>query len=410
MANFIKNYLTTTDLVVILITVGLITVITLVAYTLEKKVSKASPFFIRLGEHIIESGLLVISILLLRQVFTTINHGYFMTDAWLYANAQIAVAFFGILILNNRLVELLTLAFPFLYNPALNATRFSGPHMILFFAVYVVMLITVDYAYSHKDEMLISSYKYTIAQSVFALCWWSILWIDYHFDPYKIIISMVFFELFMMIIRITENRLRLSFADFKDLEIKANYDALTGVRNRSSLNTAAKELFQKYSGDSEKDETITIAMFDIDHFKKFNDTYGHEIGDEVLRHVAHLAERELMTDTSDGQTGQLFRYGGEEFIIIFKGKNADEAAKVVYDIRKTLKDIPLFINGSKLNVTLCFGITAAQKTDKSTKEILERVDSYLYQSKNNGRNRVTIEGDTYTYDNLKVVFNALKNA
>lgn len=405
MANFIKNYLTTTDLVVILITVGLITVITLISYTLEKKVSKASPFFIRLGEHIIESALLVISILLLRQVFTTINHGYFMTDAWLYANAQIAVAFFGILILNNRLVELLTLAFPFLYNPTFNASRFNGPNMIFFFTIYVVMLITVDYAYSHKDEMLISGYKYTVAQTVFALCWWSILWIDYHFDPYKIIISMVFFEIFMMIIRITEKRLRLSFADFKDLEIKANYDALTGVRNRSSLNTAAKETFQEFTNNSNKDENITVAMFDIDHFKKFNDTYGHEIGDEVLRHVAHLSERELMTDSSEN-TGQLFRYGGEEFIIIFKGKTAEEAAEVIYDIRKTLKDIPLFINGSKLNVTLCFGITAVKESDQTTKEILERVDNYLYQSKNSGRNRVTIEGDTYTYDNLKIAFNA----
>ncbi|WP_125566448.1 GGDEF domain-containing protein [Companilactobacillus insicii] len=403
MANFIKNYLTTTDLVVILITVGLITVITLVAYTLEKKVSKASPFFIRLGEHIIESALLIVSILLLRQVFTTINHGYFMTDAWLYANAQIAVAFFGILILNNRLVELITLAFPFLYNPALNESRFSGPYMTLFFSAYVVMLITVDYAYSHKDEMLISSYKYTIAQTVFALCWWSILWIDYHFNPYKIIISMIFFEIFMVIIRITEKRLRLSFADFKDLEIKANYDALTGVKNRSSLNTASKELFQEFS---EKEETITVAMFDIDHFKKFNDTYGHEIGDEVLRHVAHLTERELMADNTDGPNGQLYRYGGEEFIIIFKDKTTDEAAEVIYDIRKTLKDIPLFINGAKLNVTLCFGITSVKKSDASTKEILERVDGYLYQSKNNGRNRVTIEGNTYTYDNLKIAFEA----
>jgi len=403
MANFVKNYLTSTDLVVILITVGLITVITLVAYTLEKKVSKASPFFIRLGEHIIESALLVVSILVLRQVFTTINNGHFMTDAWLYANAQIAVSFFGILILNNRLVELLTLAFPFLYNPAFNVTRFSGPYLTYFFALYIVLLITVDYAYSHKDEMLISNYKYTIAQTVYALCWWSILWIDYHFNPYKIIISMIFFEVFMLIIRITEKRLRLSFADFKDLEIKANYDALTGVRNRSSLNTTSKELFEEHA---HTDATIAVAMFDIDHFKKFNDTYGHEIGDEVLRHVAHLAERELMTTCNEKGAGQLFRYGGEEFIIIFKGATAQEAAEVVYDIRKTLKDIPLFINGAKLNVTLCFGITSLKESDKTTKEIFERVDKYLYQSKNNGRNCVTIEGDTYTYDNLKIAFEA----
>ncbi|WP_125763035.1 GGDEF domain-containing protein [Companilactobacillus hulinensis] len=397
MQNFINNYLTITDLVVLLITVGLITVITLVSYSIEKKVSAASPFFIRLGVHILESAILIVSILVLREVFTTVNNGKFMQDAWLYANAQIAVSFYGFLILNNRLVELVTLALPFLYNPSLNVTRLDSPLWPLFIGIYFVLLTTVDYAYSHKDDMLISSYKYTIAQTVYGMSWWILLWIDYHFNPLQILISMIFFEVFMAIFRLTEVRLRASFADYKDLEIKANYDALTGVRNRSNLNTRSKELFEEFK---QSDELGTIAMFDIDHFKKFNDTYGHETGDEVLRHVAHLVERELLSRQGE-PTGELFRYGGEEFIIIFKNVDTAESARIVYDIRKTLADIPLFINGTKLDVTMCFGITAVTKSDETTKAILERVDQYLYQSKNNGRNCVTIEGETYSYDNLK---------
>lgn len=398
MQNFINNYLTITDLVVLLITIGLITVITLVSYSIEKRVSAASPFFIRLSVHILESTILVVSIIVLREVFATVNNGKFMNDAWLYANAQIAVSFYGFLILNNRLVELITLAFPFIYNPSFNVTRLESPLWPLFLGTYFVLLITVDYAYSHKDDMLISGYKYTIAQTIYGMSWWILLWIDYHFNPLQMIISMIFFEIFMALFRLTEVKLRASFADYKDLEVKANYDALTGVRNRANLNTTSKELLEEFKNSS--DEIGTVAMFDIDHFKKFNDTYGHETGDEVLRHVAHLVERELVSRQGK-PTGQLYRYGGEEFIIIFKNLNTTESANIAYDIRKTLADIPLFINGAKLDVTMCFGITAITKSDETTKSILERVDQYLYQSKNSGRNCVTIEGETYSYDNLK---------
>lgn len=395
MSNFINNYLTVADLVVFLITIGLITVITLISYSIEKKVSTASPFFIRLGVHILETIILIASILVLRSVFTTINNGIFMKDAWLYANAQIAVSFYGFLILNNRLVELVTLVLPFLYNPSLNISRLDSPLLPVFIGAFFVLLITIDYVYSHKDEMLVSGYKYTVAHSIYGLAWWAILWMDYHFNPLNIIVSMVFFEIFMLLFRLTEVRLRASFADYKDLEVKANYDALTGVRNRSNLNTVSKEVFDEYKNS---DKQLSVAMFDIDHFKNFNDNYGHETGDEVLRHVAHLAERELLSCPSNN--GQLFRYGGEEFIIILKDADTKKAGKVVYDIRKTLADIPLFLNGAKLDVTVCFGITALTKEDTSYKDIFERVDKYLYQSKNSGRNCVTVEGETYSYDNL----------
>ncbi|USQ68946.1 GGDEF domain-containing protein [Companilactobacillus allii] len=398
MSNFISNYLTVSDLVVFLITIGLITVITLISYSIEKKVSTASPFFIRLGAHIVETLILIASILVLREVFMTINNGIIMKDAWLYANAQIAVSFYGFLILNNRLVELTTLALPFLYNPSLNLTRLDSKLWPVFIGAYFVLLITVDYVYSHKDEMLVSGYKYTIAQSIYGLVWWTLLWIDYRFNPLNTIISMIFFEIFMFLFRLNEVRLRASFADYKDLEVKANYDALTGVRNRSNLNTVSKEAFDEYHDNN---KPLTVAMFDIDHFKNFNDNYGHETGDEVLRHVAHLAERELVScpDTN----GQLFRYGGEEFIVILRDTDVNYATKVVYDIRKTLADIPLFLNGTKLDVTICFGVTKLTDKDLSYKDIFERVDKYLYQSKNSGRNCVTIEGETFSYDSLQAV-------
>src|SRR5699024_4238929 len=111
----------------------------------------------------------------------------------------------------------------------------------------------------------------------------------------------------------------------------------------------------------------------------------------VLRYVSHLVERELHLD-NDG--GKLFRYGGEEFLIIIEGVNGDESVKLVKSINKTLRNVPLFTQDMSLNITFSFGVTTLRSTDKSFSDVFKRADRYLYQSKNSGRNSFTVEGRT----------------
>ncbi|WP_146983831.1 GGDEF domain-containing protein, partial [Companilactobacillus alimentarius] len=96
-----------------------------------------------------------------------------------------------------------------------------------------------------------------------------------------------------------------------------------------------------------------------------------------------------------------FRYGGEEFIIIFRGKTADECIPIVADLRNTLFNSPLFLNGQQLNVNVSFGVSTLKESDKNFSDLFNRVDSYLYKSKNAGRNKMTVENETLNFDDFK---------
>ena len=134
------------------------------------------------------------------------------------------------------------------------------------------------------------------------------------------------------------------------------------------------------------EENIAVLMFDIDFFKKFNDTYGHECGDFVLISVANIIKSSLR------ETDIASRYGGEEFTVLLrKGKKA-EAMKVAERIRKKIEEYDFVYNDQHLHVTVSGGVSVFDK-EKNPVELpnlfVNQADSGLYMSKNNGRNQVT---------------------
>lgn len=140
----------------------------------------------------------------------------------------------------------------------------------------------------------------------------------------------------MWLIRLVVNRVQKFFNEVLTFDQQVNYDELTGVHNRASFDTSANEVFNVYQ--QRHMGPITMAMFDIDHFKHFNDQYGHLAGDTVLRHVANFFELELSQRSTHGQ---LFRYGGEEFVIIFRGSPALEVGQTMRTLQRELKKLPL---------------------------------------------------------------------
>jgi len=216
------------------------------------------------------------------------------------------------------------------------------------------------------------------------------------FPFYQVPNMLLVFIIYMAIVRYCERKMQLTLNGYDNLRVEVNYDELTGVRNRFSLDRNTKDIYETYS--HEKNVPLTMAMFDIDHFKNFNDKFGHATGDNVLRHVANIMERELFLKKTQGQ---IFRYGGEEFIIIFRGKTADECIPIVADLRNTLFNSPLFLNGQQLNVNVSFGVSTLKESDKNFSDLFNRVDSYLYKSKNAGRNKMTVENETLNFDDFK---------
>ncbi|UPQ89914.1 GGDEF domain-containing protein [Vibrio sinaloensis] len=168
-------------------------------------------------------------------------------------------------------------------------------------------------------------------------------------------------------------------------------DTLTEIPGRLALESDMRHLGRRY----------TIAMLDIDHFKSFNDTYGHDTGDDVLKLVAAKLKQV-------GGKAKVYRYGGEEFTVLFKGKNAEQAHEHLEQLRQSIESYEMVIRdhqkrpkddkqGSKTrgskktsdSVTITISIGVADSSDSNkVSEVIKTADGALYKAKKAGRNRV----------------------
>lgn len=160
------------------------------------------------------------------------------------------------------------------------------------------------------------------------------------------------------------------------LKKEANTDQLTGLYNRRRAEEYLQELKATGFNDS-----ISIAMGDIDFFKKVNDTYGHDAGDEVLKTVANTM-KEIA-----GTYSFISRWGGEEFLLIFKGINGDDALIILEKLRRIIQNRVINVNGQEIKITMTFGLTE-YNIRKEPDGAIKEADEKLYLGKSKGRNQV----------------------
>lgn len=156
-------------------------------------------------------------------------------------------------------------------------------------------------------------------------------------------------------------------------------DALTGLYNRRHFNAELEREFmrsKRYGGN------LCIAIIDIDFFKKINDTYGHLCGDYVLKEVAYLILENFR------KTDMVFRYGGEEFVVIMTETSLENSLIPLERLRKTIENNNFIFKGEKIKVTISIG-TETNHTE-STEEFLNNADKALYQAKQSGRNQTVL--------------------
>ncbi|WP_186297743.1 GGDEF domain-containing protein [Sedimenticola selenatireducens] len=185
--------------------------------------------------------------------------------------------------------------------------------------------------------------------------------------------------------RLNERNTHLNKA-LKKIQELAVTDELTGLHNRRSI---MSELSKEWERTERSGNHFCIALMDLDLFKEINDTYGHHAGDTVLKRFASLVSKELRSPDSIG------RYGGEEFLLIMPNTRIIEAKTVTERIREKVAGYTHDDIDQGLTIHVSIGI--AEYQNQSTQELLKQADTALYESKNNGRNRVSIH-TTHLFD------------
>ena len=159
-----------------------------------------------------------------------------------------------------------------------------------------------------------------------------------------------------------------------------NRDSLTDLWDRATLDTT---ILEQASRAVESGSPLSLVFIDIDHFKKVNDTHGHQLGDQVLRGVAALL-RQIVTGK-----GEAYRYGGEELICLLPNHTKDEAAAVAERIRESLEAEPI----STVPVTASFGVATIPEHASGAEGLVSAADEAVYEAKRLGRNLVRISGE-----------------
>jgi diguanylate cyclase (GGDEF)-like protein len=155
-------------------------------------------------------------------------------------------------------------------------------------------------------------------------------------------------------------------------------DELTKLPNRRNFDTDFNKEFlraQRYKNP------LTLVMFDIDFFKKVNDTYGHQCGDYVLKEVSKAALQTFR------KTDTVYRIGGEEFCVILTETNIEQAIIPLERFRKTVETLNLNYNNQEVHITVSIGACEYCEEIKDTKDFILKTDKALYEAKNTGRNR-----------------------
>ena len=162
---------------------------------------------------------------------------------------------------------------------------------------------------------------------------------------------------------------------------KVYIDDLTGLYNKRKLNEQMGKLFKQFKRGEKK---LHLAMMDVDRFKVLNDTYGHPVGDHILRQTALLIKQEVP---------YAYRYGGEEFAGVFYGYDRSRTMTILQNLCKMIEDKPFVIGGREYHITISAGVAAFETHMNSVMDAIDRADQALYASKEDGRNRCTYYDD-----------------
>jgi diguanylate cyclase (GGDEF)-like protein len=185
----------------------------------------------------------------------------------------------------------------------------------------------------------------------------------------------------LALLLVMANRVYVYFNSSKKMRSLALTDPLTGTANRRAIEAFAEEQFGRAEITK---NSVSFIAFDIDFFKRINDTYGHDQGDRAIVHIAKCAKGCLRSND------MLARYGGEEFLVLLPGAGLEQAVEIAERICKKIAETPLDIQRETTFITVSLGVASKKEEEKSPGMTIRRADTALYEAKNSGRDRVAV--------------------
>ncbi|WP_437187320.1 GGDEF domain-containing protein [Planctomicrobium sp. SH668] len=191
----------------------------------------------------------------------------------------------------------------------------------------------------------------------------------------------------------------------EQIEERARYDGLTRVANRQTFDAEIEKRFRASHG---ADFTCSLLLIDIDHFKLVNDTYGHQVGDEVIKSVATTISH-VVRQIRSNDSSLVARYGGEEFAVLLPEVGLAGAERIAEEIRCALELRRQKYDNGHFGITGSIGVATRQETDLHPEMMIKAADIALYAAKNGGRNCVVVAPDQNSSDDKKQVLLNIPN-
>ncbi|MFC6181773.1 GGDEF domain-containing protein [Lactiplantibacillus daowaiensis] len=321
---------------------------------------------------------LVYLVILVLSLQVVVSH---TTTTWVFINFQIfAVVFVSyFLLLGIKVWQWAVTAVLFMLINGTISQTLSWLYTIVFVSMFFVMKWLKQHRhYDHWDFV-----KYLIIAMGFPAALWQIVAIRLHLMATLIWPELLFMFIMLVIVYFYVNGLYHDAATLAQLTYNTNFDELTHAKNFFAFRTKYGQAFTR-----SRDHRLpfTIMLFDIDHFKAINDTYGHLAGDYVLEHLALMIEKYLH---AIDQNLILYRTGGEEFTILFPGYELATANAHAQKIADMIRDATFQYDDQQIHLSISIGMTMQHPDDEDSTHLYKRADGYLYHSKNNGRDQIT---------------------
>lgn len=192
--------------------------------------------------------------------------------------------------------------------------------------------------------------------------------------------NILFFESIMsqFLIALTNANLYLS------MENMAIRDGLTGIYNRRHFTKLLEECIKEAI---QYTTPLTVALFDIDFFKRINDTYGHLYGDQIIKTLAQLSNQ-----CAGEYKAFVARFGGEEFVMVFPNKNIEDTFTIISELHTTIRTYGFYYQTERVSIDVSFGLASYPETCLNPNLLVQKADEAMYISKQQGRGRITIDG------------------